>query len=161
MNDWKMEITRFLGELEAAQARTLEVLRCKQEHLAASDVAQIKAIEAEEQAVLELLKTCLDRRERLLREAAAGGYEAGTIEDLVALLPENDELKRLVRQSISRTRQIRFQSLTNWMLTQRSILHLNQLVELIVMNGGAAPTYNRDKKRDTGESGGRLVDRVA
>ncbi|HBT75537.1 MAG TPA: hypothetical protein DEB39_01135 [Planctomycetaceae bacterium] len=161
MTVWETEIATFLKELEQAQDEAMETLRRKQALLASSDTAGLKAIAPEERRVAERLGTCLKKRGELLKIAASEGLNADSIERLVEHFPKNSAVRQQVRRSIRRTRLIQYQSLTNWILTQRSILHLNQLIELIAFKGGSAPTYNRDKKRDTGNGGGNLVDRVA
>lgn len=161
MKNIETEIIAFFTELERVQEATMELLQRKQQVLAHSDIAAIKAITEEERGAVEQMEGCLERRTELLTRAEEAGFKAESIERLCEMLPDNEALRAQVKRSQQRTRLIRFQSLTNWVLTQRSLIHLNQLIELIEMKGGSAPTYTRENKRETGSTGGSLVDRVA
>ena len=159
--NWPLEINSFLSELESAQENAMAVLKRKQEMLASADVEGMKAIAEEEKTAVDRLDACLKRRESLLRTAALTGMPSDSIEQLCRSLPKETGLNERIRRSIQRTRSIQFQSLTNWVLAQRSVLHLNQLLEMIEFKGALAPTYGRDKKKESGNGGGNLVDRVA
>ena len=56
----------------------------------------------------------------------------------------------------ARMRLLQHQSLANWVLAQRTILHLSQLLEIIATGGQLQPTYSRDEPSD---SRGALVDK--
>jgi hypothetical protein len=63
-----------------------------------------------------------------------------------------------IREATNRTRLLQHQSLTNWVLVQRSLLHLSQLIEIIATGGRLKPTYGNGSDR---QSSGALVDRAA
>jgi hypothetical protein len=53
---------------------------------------------------------------------------------------------------------LQHQSLTNWVLVQRTLLHLSQLIEIIATGGRLKPTYGKGSDH---QAGGALVDRAA
>jgi hypothetical protein len=50
-------------------------------------------------------------------------------------------LERQVTAAGSRARLLHTQNLTNWIVIQRTLIHLSQLLEIIATGGRAAPTY--------------------
>ena len=77
----------------------------------------------------------------------------------VALNGSRDaEAKRRIREAANRSQLLRHQSLTNWVVVQRSLLHLSQMIEIIATGGRPKPTYD---KGSGSHSGGSLVDRAA
>jgi hypothetical protein len=75
-------------------------------------------------------------------------------------LPESSRknVQASIREAANRTQLLRHQSLTNWVVVQRSLLHLSQLIEIIATGGRPKPTYD---KGPGSHSGGALVDRAA
>jgi hypothetical protein len=63
-----------------------------------------------------------------------------------------------MREAADRSRLLQHQSLTNWVLVQRTLLHLSQMIEIIATGGRPKPTY---EKGPGSNSGGALVDRAA
>jgi hypothetical protein len=55
-------------------------------------------------------------------------------------------------------RLLQHQSLTNWVLAQRAVLHVSQLLEIIATGGRLQPTYGDG---DTLHNRGSLVDQEA
>jgi hypothetical protein len=55
-------------------------------------------------------------------------------------------------------RLLQHQSLTNWVVAQRTVLHLSQMIEIIATGGKLKPTYG---KSDAALARGALVDREA
>lgn len=159
--NWQTELTVFLNELESAQENALKVLRRKQVSLANANVKEMQTIADEESAAVERLDVCLQRRERLLAEAAKNNMPSDTIENLCKSQPQTTNLTKRIKKSKHNSRLIQYQSLTNWVLTQRSVIHLNQLIELIKNKGKKSPTYNKNKQKSNPDNGGNLVDKVA
>ena len=50
-------------------------------------------------------------------------------------------------EAAERSRLLQHQSLTNWVLVQRSLLHLSQLIEIIATGGRPKPTYGNGSDR--------------
>ena len=63
-----------------------------------------------------------------------------------------------VRIYDKRTRVLRHHSLTNWVLVQRTLIHLSQMLEIIATGGEMQPTYG---KEESVHARGALVDRAA
>ncbi|MDR3109523.1 MAG: flagellar protein FlgN [Planctomycetaceae bacterium] len=159
--NWQVELTMFFNELESAQENAMSVLQRKQKSLANANVKEIQTVTEEEKASVERLEVCLKRRETLLEEAAKNKLPSDSIESLCKVLPQNAGLTDRVKKSKHNSRLIQYQSLTNWVITQRSVIHLNQLIELIKNKGKKSPTYNKDKQKTNPNNGGNLVDKVA
>jgi hypothetical protein len=53
---------------------------------------------------------------------------------------------------------VQHHSLTNWVLVQRTLIHLSQMLEIIATGGRMKPTYGEGGRTD---AGGSLVDQAA
>lgn len=157
---WETEIADFLAELSAAQDATLDLLARKRQLLVKMDTAGLATLAREEQSLLERLEKCLNRRQQLLGRAAAEGLPAQSIQSLAKVLPapQRDGLKGSVQAAASRMRLLRHESLTHWVLVQRTLLHLSQLLEIIATGGRLQPTYGRG---EPAPASGALVDHAA
>ena len=157
---WESELASFLTELSAVQSESLEVLASKREALAAWDLEELASIGKREESLIEELKRCLQRREKLLEKAGREGFPSDSIRSLTAALPrENqDQLTDQLSQADGRSRLLQHNSLVNWVVVQRTLIHLSQLLEILATGGQMNPTYSKE-----GETarGGALVDRVA
>ena len=155
------DILQYLSELSAVQERTLSVLCRKQELLVKPNRDALAVVASEEQEVLTQLRQCVVRRKEILATARQQGHEAGSIQSLCErTLPPHSECLRLVEEAMRRSRLIQLQSRTNWVMTQKSLIHLSQMLEIIATRGQGKPTYHRHGDKETGSSGG-FVDRVA
>ena len=52
-------------------------------------------------------------------------------------------------------RLLQHHSLTNWVLVQRTLIHLSQVLEIIATGGRLKPTYGKDDSADSGGFPGR------
>ena len=156
---WETELSRFLSELLAVQEETLEHLKRKRDLLRASDAAGLAEANEEGQSLCRRLQACLDRRTELLAAAAEQGIAAPDITSLVDTLP--DESRRAVRgqtrETNARARLLKHYGLTNWVVTQRTLLHLSQILEIIATGGRRKPTYSKGCA-ELASVGGNLVD---
>lgn len=157
---WEGDIGALLSELAEVQASLLETLSEKRRLLAAGDQAALAAMNGREQELACRLQACNDHRQQLLARAAAEGLKADTIAALSNQLPPESRtrMQASIREAEHRTRLLQHQSLTNWVLVQRSLLHLSQLIEIIATGGRLKPTYGKGSDR---ASSGALVDRAA
>lgn len=157
--DWDSEIGGLLTELSAAQDDLLALLAEKRRLLVAADGPGMAALQPREGELMRRLQACHDHRGELLGRAAAQGLPGDSVRSLASALPrgagEKRALSRRFDEAASRTDLLRHQSLANWVVTQRSLLHLSQLLELIATGGRRQPTYERGTPR---ASGGSLVD---
>jgi len=160
MTAWESELAEFLTELSSVQSETLELLAEKRKFLAEVDAAGLDGLVAREQELMSRLQACLDGRARLLERAEQQGLPSDSIQSLARALPagKQGDLGGQVNEANGRTRLLRHQSLTNWVLAQRTLLHLSQMLEIIATGGKKRPTYSREESH---EEGGALVDRVA
>lgn len=159
----KESILDFLRQLADAQDKALGVLQRKQTLLVRPNKVELDACATEEQNALELLRKAIRRREEILLDAQNRGYEADTIEILCEKIFSNSsEYRPSLDAVMEQTRQIRYLALANWTITQRSIIHLSQILEIIETRGQGKTTYSpQNGKESTQNSGGGFVDRVA
>jgi len=155
---WESELAEFLRQLSAVQARSLDVLVRKRQMLVAADVDGLAGMAGEEQEVMESLQGCLDRREELLEQARQEGLPSDNLGALAKALPQAGRRPLLepMREAAHRTRLLQHQGLTNWVLVQKTLIHLSQLLEIIATGGQFQPTYGKDGCATTT---GALVDR--
>jgi hypothetical protein len=141
--DWEMEIGRLLEDLSSAQQELLEVLGHKRALLARGDVPGLAAIQHRELSLVERLKACQARRGELLALAKEEERPADSIATLAASLPapRGAKLGKQVKDSRLQMRLLQNETLTNWVLAQRLLLHVSQMVEIIATGGRMKPTY--------------------
>ncbi|MDR1053793.1 MAG: flagellar protein FlgN [Planctomycetaceae bacterium] len=153
----------FLDQLSEIQKLTISVLQEKQVLLVNAKCSALDAIAVKENELLTQLKNIQDKRQVILRRAEKNGVKADSIAVLCDLLfPTNIELRRRINAAKQRSRQIHFIALSNRTMTQRSITHLNQIMELIETRGQGKTTYpNTTIKSDNHNNGSGMVDRVA
>jgi hypothetical protein len=161
MNDqWESEIAALLAELADVQSALLTVLSEKRQLLATNDHQALAAMATREEQLIDRLQACHERRQQLLSRAASEGLPADSVGALSQqLAPENRaRLQASMREAADRSRLLQHHSLTNWVLVQRTLLHLSQLIEIIATGGRLKPTYGDGSDR---QPGGALVDQAA
>mgnify|MGYP002625234096 CR=1 FL=1 len=158
--DWETAIVDLLDELSTVQEELLAALVSKRDVIAQGDVEQLKTLQEHEQELGQRLQACHDRRAELLTEAARQGLPGDSISRLASALPANErkQLGETVQQVSAKTHLLRHHSLANWVLAQRSLLHLSQLLEILATGGKTKPTYS---KEESPHARGNLVDRAA
>jgi hypothetical protein len=168
--NWEAAISDLLSELSSVQEELLAVLGEKRERLAAVDVSGMTELQAREQTLLDRLQACHTRREELLAAARAEGLPADSMTTLAQAASrqstststtnqsQRDKLRKDLASSASRMRLLQTQSLTNWVIAQRSLLHVSQLLEIIATGGRLQPTYG---VRESVHNRGGMVDHEA
>jgi len=153
------DVAGLLNELSAVQTDLLSVLTQKRTLLAAGDGAALAAIAPQEQDLATRLQACQDRRQRLLAQAADQGLPSDSIKSLSKTLPvgSRKRLRGELEEARERSRLLQHECLTNWVLVQRTLLHLSQLIEIIATGGRMKPTYGNGSDR---QDQGALVDRA-
>jgi len=125
-----------------------------------ADLAGLAEIQPREEALIARLQICQMRRGELLERGAAEGLPAGSLTTLAGALPgDGGELRGDMQAAQARARLLQHHSLTNWVLAQRTLIHLSQMLEIIATGGRPQTTYGK-----TGEapaSSGALVDQAA
>lgn len=161
MNEtWETEIGGLLAELAEVQTTLLTVLEEKRRLLVAGDQVALSAMATREQELAKRLQLCHDRRQHMLSQASDAGLPSESILSLSGCLPaeSRNPLQASIREATSRSRLLQHQCLANWVLVQRSLLHLSQLIEIIATGGRMQPTYGKGSDR---VAGGALVDQAA
>ena len=156
---WESELAGFLTELSAVQDELFGVLKRKLSLLGTADAPGLDALSAVELKLAERLQECHGRRCALLERAGREGLPADSLRSLAAALPgrQRKQLQSQVALAAEKSRLLQHQSLSNWVVTQRTLLHLSQLLEIIATGGKPRPTYGRE---DSVSSGGALLDRA-
>ncbi len=156
--DWETDLAVLLDDLSSVQTELLDVLAAKRDSMAAHDIQQMTDLHPRAEALCERLRNCHERREQLLTVAQQQGLPAKNLTSLAATLPPSQRapVKRQMQAVSARLRLLQHQSLANWVLAQRTILHLSQLLEIVATGGQLQPTYSRDEPSD---SRGALVDK--
>lgn len=154
------DIANFLAHLSSVQEKTLDVLVRKGNLLAAADTAGLAALGDEEQQLVARLQDCLRRREDLLERAGQDGLPSQSVRSLADAVGGRppSRLNDQVRQAAHRGRLLQHHSLVNWVLVQKTLIHLSQLLEIIATGGKMQPTYH---KEGAVLGSGALVDRAA
>ena len=157
---WERDLTALLNELSATQADLLSLLDEKRRLIVARDTAGLAEMGTREQAIVGRLQACQVHRRELLDRAASQRLPSDSIRALAKTLPEpaRHEMAEQVEEAGRRFRLLGPQSLANWVLIQRSLLHLSQLLEIIATGGRKSPTYG---KVESTRPGGSLVDQAA
>lgn len=141
--DIESEVAELLSELSDVQEKLLSVLHQKREMMANCDLEGMKRLQPQEESVHQRLEVCHQSRGDLLQRAAQQGFEAESLRQLAVKLPDsqNRHLLAQINEVSGRLRLVQHQSLTNWVLAQRSLLHVSQLLEIIATGGRLQPTY--------------------
>lgn len=157
---WETELADFLTQLSAVQDELLGVLGKKRTCMAQRDVAGMQALTEREAELSEQLQAVQARRTELLAAAKAQGIACDNLSKLANNLPagKREAIGKQVKDASWRMRLLQHQSLTNWVVAQRTVLHLSQMIEIIATGGRLRPTYG---KSDAALARGALVDREA
>lgn len=158
--NWDTELASLLNDLSQLQDEMLEVLNQKRQFMAENDLEAMAEIQPREEEICSRLEACLQRRGELLNAAANEGLPSDSILELASALPIEDSgsLGKRVKNTSSRMRLLQHHCLTNWVIAQRTLLHLSQMLEIIATGGRIQPTYGEG---ESVHSRGALVDREA
>jgi flagellar biosynthesis/type III secretory pathway chaperone len=152
------QLGALLEDLSQVQAQLLDVLARKRECMATGNLLAMQDMQPEEEALASRLQEFQNRRAELLAAASDQGLRANNLGELATAMRQGrgGELRKQVKDATSRMRLLQHQSLTNWVIAQKSLLHLSQMLEIIATGGRLKPTYGKDH---SGHAGGVLVDR--
>jgi len=156
--EWERELVQFLQQLSTIQGRVIDLLSRKQRLLVAADGEGLAAIASEEAEIEEQLKQCLTRRAELLEKAAGQGLPADRITNLAGAVGMSHQLRRQLTETTHQARLMQIHNLTNWMINQRALIHLSQLIEIIATGGRRHPTYHYEANQSLPETQGVLID---
>lgn len=145
--NWEAAITSLLAELSSVQTELFAVLAEKRQRLATVDVNGMQELQGREQDLLARLQACHAQREALLAAAQREGLPADSMTSLAQTTVASgkgsagEKLRKELATTASRMRLLQTQSLSNWVVAQRSLLHVSQLLEIIATGGRLQPTY--------------------
>lgn len=157
---WESELASLLSRLSAAQHQLLALLSRKHQYLLNRDHRSLNALMPEEQALCGELQACHARRQELLAHAEAAGLPGDSIQSLAGALSRDraKPLEKPLRDAAERSRLLRHQSVAQWVVVQRTVLHLSQMLEIIATGGRSKPTYGSGGAPTTS---GALMDQAA
>lgn len=162
--DLDAQLAELLQELSGVQGELLEVLSEKRRFILRGDTVAMNGLGSRETAIMSRLETCHRRRGELLSEAKATGMPAATLSDLAkrispaAAAGQTSQSEKEIDAAREKFRKLQSESLSNWVLAQRSLLHVSQLLEIIATGGQIQPTYEKDASNQVR---GNLVDSEA
>lgn len=159
MSSYETEIAALLDDLSDVQSDLLALLGEKRDLLASGDIAGLEAAQPRADALVGRLSACQAQRQSLLSKANADGLPDDSVRSLASAVAADrgGKLDPSFADAQKRTRLLQHQSLTNWVIVQRSLIHLSQMIEILATGGRRKPTYG--KGRTAGDSGA-LVDRA-
>jgi flagellar biosynthesis/type III secretory pathway chaperone len=158
--DFEVEIGALLDELSNVQSELLGLLSEKREVLATANLARLAELTPREEQLAARLANCQDRRLALLAAAKREGLPSESVAKLAARASggKSSKLGNRVKEAANQMRILQHHSLANWVLAQRSLLHVSQLLEIIATGGRLVPTYG---DRETVHARGSLVNHEA
>jgi hypothetical protein len=163
-NHWETKLADLLKRLSSTQKNLLSLLASKRELLLANDSDGLARLVSEEEALSVELQSCFECRKLLLQQAADQGLPATNIRELAGALPRKQaqRLQEPIDRASGRARLLRHQSLSQWVVVQRTLLHLSQMLEIIATGGRAQPTYEKDSspKNQIRATSGSLMDQA-
>lgn len=141
--DLEAEIGALLDDLSGVQSELLRVLTEKRHALVTADVARLAELQPREEQLASRLGDCQNRRTALLAAAKQQGQPSESVAKLAKKTggAKSSKLGERVKDTAARMRLLQHQSLANWVLAQRSLLHVSQLIEIIATGGRMQPTY--------------------
>jgi len=160
---WENDLVQYLRELTAVQKNVLDVLQRNQQLLTVADSKGMELLETEEQDTILQLQQCLARREKMLQYAKAENLPAESLEMLGkhVVTNQDSEYHKLFETAKHQTRHLHLCGMTNWIITQRSLIHCSQMLEIIATKGRNRPTYTKTHHRNIGITGGSIMDKKA
>lgn len=162
--DWESSTAEVLQELTSVQDELIEVLGTKRSQMVARDISGMEATQARELELIRRLEQLRDARRDLLASAQKHGMPSDSIESLAAMADgaEGENLREIASSAKRRMRTIQNETLVNFVLAQRSVLHLSQILQIIATGGKLQPTYGQgDSAQTNAQLGGTLVDHEA
>ena len=156
---WEEELSSLLTELSTVQSELLALLGRKQRLLVSADLDALADLQPQEEQLTARLQACHDRRAGLLAQAAEHELPSTSLRDLTSSLSreQRQAVTPQLKHTAARARLLQHQSLANWVLAQRTVLHLSQMLEIIATGGRLQPTYGKENSAATG---GALVDQA-
>jgi hypothetical protein len=143
--DWDSGFASLLDELTEVQTELLAVLEKKRQLLGQMDSDGLDALQEREGALVGRLQQCQDHRQQLLDQAAAVGAPASNLRSLARArgLERHRASEPRLQQAQMQARLLQHHALTNWVIAQKTLLHLTHLLEIVATGGRLQPTYGQ------------------
>ncbi len=156
---WESELAELLERLAATQQELLSLLSTKHDLLLKRDHQGLAALAPQEASLSAELQACHDQRQHLLDRAAEEGLPSDSIQSLTQALPADKakSLQQPIDESNRRSQLLRHQSIAQWVVVQRTVLHLSHMLEIIATGGQLKPTYGKGGPAD---NSGTLMDQA-
>lgn len=141
--DWEDELTELLDDLLETQQSMLQLLDSKRTAMTSRNLEEINKLQPQEEALCQRLLDCQQRRSDMLEVARQANLPVKNLANLTKTVAKEigPEIPNKVKEANNRSIQLKHQSLTNWIIAQRNLLHVSQLLEIIATGGGKTPTY--------------------
>jgi FlgN protein len=154
------QLGTLLTELSDVQRELLALIAEKRTMLIKAKPLDLAQLQPREKALIDRLQACQQLRSDLLEQASDQGLPHRSLMELTAALPaqQRQHWTPQIREAASRSRLLQHHSLANWVLVQRTLIHLSQMLEIIATGGRLCPTYGTGATADTS---GNLVDQEA
>lgn len=141
--DWEADVSNLLTELAETQQELLDVLSYKGRQLAGKQ--EFSAADADREIkLLERLHECHGRRAEMLRAAREHGKPTTSLKAIAEGFPQAEtraQFKSRFQQAEQQSKLIQHRCLTQWLVAQRTLIHLSQLLEILATGGREQPTY--------------------
>ncbi|TWT33324.1 flagellar export chaperone FlgN [Blastopirellula retiformator] len=163
--DWEASTAEVLQELTSVQDELIKVLGTKRSQMVARDIPGMEATQQRELELIKRLEQLRDVRHNLLTSAEQHGLPSDSIASLAEMADgdEGEKLREIASSAKDRMRTIQNETLVNFVLAQRSVLHLSQILQIIATGGKLQPIYEQENSAHqySAQQGGTLVDHEA
>jgi hypothetical protein len=149
------DLAGLLGELSGVQDELFRILEEKRKRMVARDAAGMDAAQTREIDLCSKLESIQQRRTTMLHAAEQRGLPHANLQELARALPRGGKVAKDATIAANRMRLLQRETLTNWVLAQRSLLHLSQMMEFLATGGRLMPTYGEGTSAN---DRGNLVD---
>ena len=158
--DLASAVAELLDELSSVQGELLQTLVEKRDALAAADLSRLAELQPREEQLIERLTHCQEQRRKLLDVARDEGLPHENVAKLATRLGrgKSGSLGERVNEAQGKIRLLQHHCLATWVLAQRSLLHVSQLLEIIATGGRLQPTYG---DKESVHARGTLVNQQA
>lgn len=156
------EVGTLLRDLTEIQSSLLSVLKQKRDAMATGALDSLNDLQRIEEEIHRRLKACYDRRSEILERGCSQGLEGDTLAELTQQISEKNQadvgnLPEKFQESKEHVRRLQLEHLTNWVIAQKSLLHVSQILEIVATGGKIQPTYGKSES----SARGALVDQEA
>ncbi len=158
-NGLLIQVKKFLSQLESTQNRLWTLYLKRRTAVRAAESDEILRLAEEEIALTDEMKSHLAVRQQILKLAENNQLPSKSIEVLVQEI-SGDEKKQLlekIERSKSLADKIRTESWIHWIVSQRSINHCKEMLDIIANKGESSLTYNSEKEAAS-STGGVILD---